>query len=428
MTRLALDQAPEVSLPRRFLLSMPAWGVLAGIILMGEGDALFRSRWYPGTLALVHACTLGLLGNAMFGSLLQFLPAAAGVRVRGVRFGRLLHALLNAGALLLVYGLDRDDRHAVMLASMVLPMAFLLLAGMTLPGLYEAATSRLLRAGMGAALFFGSCTALLGGLLALAWTGAIPLALPGWADAHASFGILGWVVLLLASVARVVLPMFQGAAVPPARGQGIWLASLAVALPIAAAWRIVHDDVALRGALLLYGMSFAACVLWLQRRTAKARRGPLWWSWRIGASILLLAAALLIDDRRAGWLPGVLALGVALPMLTTGMALEIVAFLGWIELHRRVGRGVQLPGVQRLMPARDRGGALLAQLAAAVPLVAVAWHPAAWLDRLAGLAQCLAWLAVSLVFMGAGWRSRRFLGRQRERGGEHGAAPKAVGR
>lgn len=37
------------------------------MLLPGGGLAL-ESRWAPPTLALVHALTLGVLGNAMFGS------------------------------------------------------------------------------------------------------------------------------------------------------------------------------------------------------------------------------------------------------------------------------------------------------------------------------------------------------------------------
>src|SRR6185312_17183962 len=111
MTKLRLDRAPAAPLPLRFLLTVPLWGVLAGVLLIVDGDVALRTRWQPATLALVHVFTLGVLGNVMFGSVLQFLPAAAGVRVRGgVRLGRLLHAVFNLGVLLLVAGLHEGWR------------------------------------------------------------------------------------------------------------------------------------------------------------------------------------------------------------------------------------------------------------------------------------------------------------------------------
>lgn len=409
MARLALDEAPVVSLPRRFLISMPVWGVLAGALLLADGDAVLRSRWSPATLAWVHACTLGVLGNAMFGSLLQFLPAAAGVRLRCIASGRWMHGLLNSGALLLVGGFWLGSTASMAAAGLLLSMAFALLLTMTLPGICCAAGQRLLRAGVGLSLVFGGLAALLGSLLVFCIRHGYPVALPAWVDVHASLGVLGWVVLLLASVGRVVMPMFQGTGVPSARWHATWLAMLGGMLPVAVILHLRPSNDVLPWVLATFGASFGLAVAWLQRRTAKARRGPLWWSWRIGAVAMLASAASLLVIRHRGMLAGVLALGAALPLMVIGMALEIVAFLGWIELHRRVGRGVQLPGVQRLMPARERGGVVGAQIAAGVMVVVAAWYPQAWSARLAGVWICVAWLAVAAVFWNTDRRVRQFL-------------------
>jgi hypothetical protein len=111
VAKIAIDQAPPTALPRRFLLSASAWGFIAGALLFVDGEGALQTRWAPSTLAVVHALTLGLLGNAMSGSLLQFLPAAVGVRVHGgARLATLLHALLNLGALLLVAGFAQCGR------------------------------------------------------------------------------------------------------------------------------------------------------------------------------------------------------------------------------------------------------------------------------------------------------------------------------
>ena len=175
--------------------------MLAGALLIVDGPAVLRMRWNPPTLALVHVFTLGVLGNAMFGSVLQFLPAAAGVRVRGsATFGPWLHALFNLGVLLLVAGLHQGWRAALIAAAALLPLAFLLLAAMTAPGLLAAAGQRLLRAGFGVAIGFAVLTALLGGMLALALAGYLTLPLAALTDVHASWGVLGWVVVVLASV------------------------------------------------------------------------------------------------------------------------------------------------------------------------------------------------------------------------------------
>ncbi len=394
MARLALDRAPAASLPRRFLLSAPAWGMLAGALLLVDGDALLRTRWQPGTLALVHVFALGVLGNVMFGSVLQFLPAAAGVRVRGgVRLGPPLHAAFNLGVLLLVAGLHQGWRGGLFGAGVLLPLAFATLAAMTLPGLVQAAGQRLLRAGIGAAIGAGTAVALLGGVLALGLVGGWTPPAPAWVDVHAGWGVLGWVIVLLASVARVVMPMFQGTAAVDARLQSLWLGSAWLALLGASGGRLAGADGRwLAGSVALHALLFAIAALWLQSHASRQRRGPLVWSWRAGLIALALAALALAFDVRGGLLAAALGLGVALPLLLLGMAMEIVPFVEWIELHRRCGRGVQLPGVQRLLPDGDKSGVLLAQLPLLLLPAAALW-PRPWLARAAGLALLLAWLA-----------------------------------
>ena len=123
---------------------------------------------------------------------------------------------------------------------------------------------------------------------------------------------------------------------------------------------------------------------------------------------LQLAAGVLALDPPGGRLAGMLGLAVALPMLLLGMEQEIIAFIGWIALQRRCGRGLQVPGVQRLLPDSDKTRVLRAQLPTAVLLTAVVLWPSAWLTRAAGLALLLTWLLVWWSLDGVRRRSNRF--------------------
>jgi hypothetical protein len=263
MAKLRLDRAPPAGLPLRFLLSMPCWGVLAGGLLLADADAPLHTRWHPATLALVHVYVLGVLGNAMFGALLQFLPAAAGVELRGSGGVRWLHALFNLAVLLLVAGLYGNTRAPLVAAALLLPACFLWLAAMLLPGLVTSAGERLLRIGIGTAIGFGIATAIAGG--ALAWALATRHAWPlPVVDAHASLGVVGWIVLLLAAVGRVTMPMFQGTGTLPARTQALWLATVAVALGLAAGAHVARDGgFALKLVVAAAGASFSGAALWL---------------------------------------------------------------------------------------------------------------------------------------------------------------------
>ena len=89
----ALSPAP--GLPLRFLLCAPWFGVLAALLALYAGSAMFDSRWAPSTLGATHLLTLGYLSMAMAGSMLQLIPVVTGAalavsRAAGLlgRFGR----------------------------------------------------------------------------------------------------------------------------------------------------------------------------------------------------------------------------------------------------------------------------------------------------------------------------------------------------
>lgn len=406
MPKLRLEQAPAAALPLRFLLAMPCWGMLGGVLLLLEGATPLASRWHPATLALVHVWTLGVLGNAMFGSLLQFLPVAVGTRPRWRVSAPWLHAVFNLGVLLLVVGLQAGMRGPLLAAGVLLPLAFLWLVAMSLPGLVAAAGEPLLRAGIGVALGFGVATALAGGALVLLLAGWATWS-PGAVDAHAALGVLGWVILLLAAVGRITMPMFQGTRMLSARIQAGWTVAVAVLLPLAAAW---HLQAARGGALSLVlalgGAGFASAVLHLQWPVPKARRNALYLHWRAGALALLAAAAALLAGQ--GRLAGALVVAVGLPLMVGAMAMEIVPFVVWIGLRHLIPRGVQIPGVQKLLPDVRKRRVLLAQsLAAALLMLAVVW-PRAWLARAAGVAELAAWSLHGAALLGVLRTSRAF--------------------
>lgn len=371
MTKLVMQQAPAPAIPQRFLLTASVWGTVAGGLLLWDGNAALASRWSSTSLAVVHAVTLGFLGNAMFGSLLQFLPVAAQVPVRGGgKAAWTLYGVLNLGALLLVLALRWPLLLPPQIAGTLLLLAFSLLLAMLLPGLWASQGQRFLRWGIACALLAAQLTALLGFVLTLTRAGQVSLALPRWTDVHASWGVFGWVLGLLAAVSRVVAPMFQGTLPASIRIQTLWQAALYGVL--LAALLAACANLALPGFRVALGMLvgvFGLGGLLLQRRAAKLRAVPLTWFWGAGLLVLLAAAVVMSWRSDDGILAGTLLLLIGLPMLVTGMQLEICGFLAWIDLQRRCGRGVRLPGVQLLVPARDKYVVLTLQLLAGLTLV-----------------------------------------------------------
>lgn len=412
MAKLDLVAAPPTAVPRRHLVAAPLWGGLAGLLLLVDGADALQTRWAPTTLALVHCLTLGLLGNAMSGSLLQFLPAAAGVRVRGGGVASAaLFIALNGGTALLVGGFRFVARDALLPGAAMLMVAFVLLAAMTLPGLVSkfvlTVELRVLRGGLAFAVIAGLATAGLGAALVLGFIGLGGLPALPWTDVHAGWGLLGWTLGLLASVAAVVMPMFQGTRALPSRAQAGWLVAVGLVLGVAIAMAASGSGTAvLRWSAAALVATFAGGMLWLQWRAPRSRNPWLVRSWRAGWLGLLAAAGLVAGGAPALWI-GALVLGIALPWLVAGMQLEIVAFLAWIGLHRHCGRGVRLPPVQTLMPETDKAKVFAGQaVAAGALLAAVAWPDVA--ARPAGAVFACSQLLLCAALLGAGDRADAF--------------------
>lgn len=407
MTKLRIELAPSPRVPLRFLLTVPAWGAVAGAMLIAGGDALLLSRWAPATLALVHALTLGVLGNAMIGSLLQFLPAAAGVPTAGgPKRAGLLHGLLNAGTAALLPGFWLGAPMLLTAAAVLLAAAFALLAAMTLPGLLRAAPRGLPVIGIAIAIACGAIAATLGARMALGLAGHTSLGLPllPWADVHAAWGVFGWALLLLACVSQTVMPMFQGtnATRPALHAGGLAFAVGGLLLGSAMGHAV------LRWTLVLGVAGFAGEALWRQARRPRPGNAGLVRAWRDGLLVLVASALLLAADAPAVVI-GTLVVAVALPLLVVAMQLEIVAFLGWIGLRRGVARGNRIPGVEHLLPARSKARVLAAFRIAAVVLAAAALWPHPALAHGAGVALAGAYVVLMLVLVAVGRRCRRVL-------------------
>ncbi|HUH39751.1 MAG TPA: hypothetical protein VL024_02660, partial [Castellaniella sp.] len=76
---LAFDNTPALRVPLPFFLNVPIFALLAGVLVLWAGPQAFASHWGAATLALTHLFTLGILGSAMLGALMQILPVACNV-------------------------------------------------------------------------------------------------------------------------------------------------------------------------------------------------------------------------------------------------------------------------------------------------------------------------------------------------------------
>lgn len=367
---LSLTQSPPLSVPARFFITAPVFGVLTGLLAALAGTAGLADRWMPAALAATHLLTLGYMGMIMLGAMMQVFPVVIGHPFRhALRVSRVVHACLTSGVLLLAAGFLTVSP-VLFLASLFLLAAALLTffaaAGRTLIDVEVwGDTSRAIALALAAFAVMSG----LGVWLALGHTSYAAL-YRTWTNIHAGWGLAGWVPLLLMGVAYQVVPMFQLTPPYPAwlrRFFPVTLFAMLLVVTLAHGFglppwieRVAHT---IAGVVLA---GFAATTLALQHRSRRSRRDVTVAYWRMGMLCLIVAVltwlagqwlpAVGTDIRFALFVGALMIPGFALSVIN-GMLYKIVPFLVWLHLALAPASPTgpaagKVPGVKRIIPEK----------------------------------------------------------------------------
>jgi hypothetical protein len=419
---LSFEQAPPVSVPYRFFLTAPWFGVAAGLLLAWQGADAWASRWSSGALAVAHLLAVGYMLQAMIGALFQFVPVATGGNVWRPRLvASIVHPVLVVAAATLVVALVAGWSSWFFIAGFLFVVGVGIhvavvgtavwrttARGPTIGALRAAVAALLVTLALGVALAEG-----------LGRGSAWPLV--EMTNVHAAWGLGGWAFLLLAGVSYHVVPMFQLTPPYPRRLAGALPLVMLSALTLWS-WQLgggkpAWEQAVYFSALALAG-AYGATTLWLQARRRRKIADPTLHFFRLAMVCLLAipASALLFvvvpdlaaHPRAAVWI-GVLALPGVFVSAINGMLYKIVPFLSWLDLQRLGGMTTMPPNIRDMIPESAMAGQMRLHFAAlAALLAAVPWPD---LTRLAGalFAGSCAWLGWNLF--GAARRYRVFKGR-----------------
>lgn len=362
---LSFDQAPPFSLPLRFFLTAPLFLFVVAALIVLAPDAL-ASRWSPHAFALTHALTLGFLAMVMLGALMQMLPVVAGSKLPAPRIvARVSHVFLILGTVALMAGFLTARPAAFGLAAVLLAGSFGVFLAAAAISLARAVSSVTV-SGIRLALTSLAITLLLGLALALQraarWDTTV---MDAASAAHITFGLLGWVLLLVIGVAYQVVPMFQITPPYPPR-MTRWLAGtlfglllLHAAAPLLPEIGTRVVDAALAGGILL----FAFTTLRLQARRRRKLPDVTLDYWRFAMASLAACVAVwlavqlwpgLIDTDVYPLLLGVLFLGGFAVSVVSGMLYKIVPFLSWFHLQAQLQARAGTIPTMREMIGEDR--------------------------------------------------------------------------
>ncbi len=290
---LSLDQAPPIGVVFRFFFMGALFGILAGFSLFFYQSAIFDAST-TAAISFTHLLTLGVMLNFMFAALFQMLPVIAGVKITSpTRKATLLLLGLALGVIVLLVGFNFPT------LSWAFPLAMLLLGVSIFSSIFpillklltlqhHTASSK----GMSLSLFSLSAVVILAFYLLLTMSGSIEGTYYSEVKtAHYSFGLFGWVALLILSISFQVIEMFYVTPPYPKTISRDFPIILFVLLLCSTVVAFVFSDIWITAHLLIVILLSTYAIITLKRLTQRKR--PLTdatvWFWRLGLSTLLLS-------------------------------------------------------------------------------------------------------------------------------------------
>ena len=369
-SRLSLARIPPISVPLRFLLTVPLFGIFAAGLLIGYGPDAIANRWTPPLLGATHLLTLGYVSMAMVGAMSQMLAVLAGSPLPLPRItGAVIHTMLTTGALALVSGFLTAYGWLISLAILTLGLALMLFLGAAFVSLARSPSRNPTTSGMRLALASLAVSAAVGLSVALNHIGALTSPISSsFTNVHLAWGLVGWVSILVISVAYEVVPMFQVTPNYPHWMQR-WVAwSMFVCLVLWSGSYVLSSSSSrlqdlLAGLLsmsLASGLtSFAVTTLYLQHHRRRRLSDVTLLYWRTSMLALLCSSSIWIVAqfwpsltawRQFPFLLGVLfIIGFSISVIN-GMLYKIVPFLVWLHLQSYNKGRVSLPNIKEIIP------------------------------------------------------------------------------
>ena len=343
---LSLEQAPPLSVPARFFVTAPVFGIAAALILLFSGDDLLISRWTPGMLAVTHCLVLGFFASIMIGAIQQMLPVLAGAVILKPRLvATAIYVQWVPAIIALVVALMDPVRGLFVVAVLLMSGAVLTFVIAVVHALRRSESKNESVPGIKLAITSLLVTAVLGITLVLGYLGVVPLWRPTVTNLHLAWGFVGWIGILIMAVAWHVVPMFQ---ITP--GYPAWLRRSTV--PVAAVLLLMKTvlagsgdgPVAVNAELLIDLMiagglaCFALTTIKVQGQARRRIRDRHRDFWRLAMINLLAVVILWVVAQSTGdplfdlLAAAIFLLGFAMAVVT-GMLLKIVSFLIWLHLQ-----------------------------------------------------------------------------------------------
>ena len=338
---LSTDQAPHLSVPIRFFITAPLFGILAGLIIFFNDSNLLMNRYSLESIVVTHLLTIGFLGFVMLGSLTQMLPVLAGAKIpKAQTISMISYLLLTIGCLAMFFGLLQNNTFFTEIAFLALGGGFLLILGVIAIGIKSVSHFASTVKGMGVSVAFAISIVFMGMYLLYGHLShnitSLHLLI---ADIHSVWAVLGFSGILIISVSFQVLPMFYVAPKfkPFCKNRVVYIISTGLILWLILNIALPEYAFLAKIWLSLFFLAFATTV-WIK---LNKRRRPVSdvtvWYWRSASVFLMLGVFLWITDELFKneyiVMVAILIGGGFILSVMIGMLYKIVPFLVWFHLN-----------------------------------------------------------------------------------------------
>ena len=336
---LSLDQAPPISVPFRFFLSAPHFGVLMSFVIFFTPFHEISNQYSLFAIGLIHLFTLGILSMIIFGAMQQMMPVLAGAIIKKPRlFANVVHTSLVFGTLFLSFSFILELRNLLFIGAAFLAIAFLTFFIMSIKLLFNV---KFLTSTVKAMRLFslaGLITLFLGLYLAFSHINLsfdenyyIVVFL------HILFALFGFALLLIMGVSFQVIPMFYVALDFPKFVQNKMPLILFILLFVSAVFLYLDINFFI---LKIIFTTLIISICFYGLKSLNNRRRPVFdatlWYWKFSLSSLIISMIIWIFNLfESNYILAIVFAFGFLYSLLQGMVYKIIPFLSWFHLSSK---------------------------------------------------------------------------------------------
>ena len=338
-TGLSLDQAPPISVPLRYFLVAPLFGIAAAlVVLFSHGMVL--TQFETHTIVVLHLITIGFFSFVMLGALTQMLPVIANATIYRVdTFAGGAHLLLIFGLFCFGFGFLTSETIFLTLSYGFLGTGFFLIIVSIFNAMRTVQHFTPTIKTMMMSLFFASIAVSLGVFMVYGYAqGTLDSTHLVVVNIHSVIAVFGFAVSLIIGVSFQVLPMFYVA--PEFKKfcttKVIWIIGVTLLLWIVVQMSEPRLGVYVKGVLVTFLSAFGTTIFvkFIKRKRKKNDITVAFW---ISGGVMLLIGLMLwlAQEFIAYNLIVICALfiGTFIFSVMQGMLYKIVPFLVWFHLN-----------------------------------------------------------------------------------------------